>query len=105
MSSRKVWVHIDRLPVLFYRLVVLASVIEDPSSIHVHNECERIEFLCALYLSNRFIEPPHRCKLECVPLTGRGIVWVKLDGPLEFTLGAHPVPIEIIFEHCQRCVS
>ncbi len=54
---------------------------------------EWVQFLRSLNLGDRFEMPPCNRKVFGVPLVGRSITWIELDGALELFFARQPVPI------------
>src|ERR1041385_5654960 len=93
MRTRIVWIHLKSLVKPIHRLAVPPCVVQGYSAGNADRKGERIGILCPSYLCDALVCPSYRCKVDAVPVMSRRIVRIELDGPLEFSLGASPVPL------------
>src|SRR5260370_24399247 len=85
VRSAEIWVHVNRLPQLVYRLVVSPGKIICVAQNAVDDERERIEFQGAAYLADRFVVSRKRHQKLAAPLMRGGIVWIQLNRAIDFS--------------------
>src|SRR5207245_768214 len=79
-SSRyKVWIHLERFPILFHCLVVLARVIVSHPQVRADDGRERIELLRSFHFGNCFVQPAHGSQVaEGIPVMRTCIARLQL---------------------------
>ena len=71
----------------------------------IYDQRQRVELLGPLQRSEGLLGPGGHPQTYAIPVIGRRIVRVELDGSLEFPFGAGPVPLIRRKNPCQRGVS
>ena len=94
VRRRKVRVQLDGVIALFERGLVVAPVGVDDGEIPRDDRRHRVERLREPHLFERVVETAHRHEARHrVPVMGRRVRGIELDGDLELALRALPVPV------------
>ena len=95
MRERVLGIHLEGLSQLLRRLVLLVAVMKEKAHVRLDRDGEGIELVRPLDLGACFWEAPGRRQGIGVPVVGRRIIRIQLDGSLELSFGSGPVPVEI----------
>ena len=98
-------VEIDGRAVLVDGLFVPPREVEDESEVGVDGEGQRLEPLRALQFTDGLVEPSPRDQVHAVPVVRRRVAGLDGQGPVEFGLGARPVPVVQHLHQAQRRVG
>src|SRR5262245_34638166 len=105
MRQEEVWIQLQRLTVDFNSPVVLADQRVAIGQEVVDAQVERVQLLCPLSDGEGLVKPPHILQMLAVPGVGGRVVWIQLDGSLEFSFSPLPIPFVKGKESAKRCMS
>src|ERR1041385_4442932 len=105
MSSRKVRIQFESLPILLNCFVELSLVGENISIGAVYDQRHWIQFESATNLRERFIVPSQSAKMLSEPLVRRCVVRIELDSATILSLRSDKVVIVILSDLTKRRMS
>src|ERR1700759_478827 len=98
MCHGKFGTYSKRLAELTNRPVKITSIVIIEADIGADPNGQRVQLVSKIYLLPGFVGASHRHQVVAVPIVGGRIVWIELDGLLEFLFRFSPIPsvIEVV---------
>src|SRR5215469_3535397 len=93
MSFDEIGVQIERFSQLFQGLVVVPAEIQIASQNGADDEAQRLLLQSSGIFGGRVFRSANGLQVHSMKVHRRGILGIDLEGALEFTLAARPIPI------------
>src|SRR2546421_3388483 len=105
MSLAIVRVHFNRLPQMIRCLIVTARVIISVAETRHKFERQRINFNCALHLSDSLVKAAYMYQVVAVEPVHIAVAWIQFNGSLVLALCSLPVPVVNHLDEAERGVG